>query len=189
MEEKCIEAQKSIKKPLESKENLQKELNEQKISLEKIEVYLSSLKTAKEVMEESLNELRKMFNPKLNSRASEIFKLLTGDKYNNIHISKEYDIFIHHETQDRICENFSSGTIDQAYFSLRIAISELILENNSLPIILDDTFRQYDSKRLEKAIDFLINYKPGLSQSIIFTCHEDVVKVAKIKGANIVNVG
>ncbi len=189
LEEKCIEAQKSIKKPLESKENLQKELNEQKISLEKIEVYLSSLKTAKEVMEESLNELRKMFNPKLNSRASEIFKLLTGDKYNNIHISKEYDIFIHHETQDRICENFSSGTIDQAYFSLRIAISELILENNSLPIILDDTFRQYDSKRLEKAIDFLINYKPGLSQSIIFTCHEDVVKVAKIKGANIVNVG
>ena len=70
-----------------------------------------------------------------------------------------------------------------------MAISEFILENNSLPIILDDAFRQYDSKRLEKVIDFLINYKPGLSQSIIFTCHEDVVKAAKIKGANIVSVG
>lgn len=189
LEEKCIEAQKSIKNTSESKEDLQKALNEQKVRLKKTEAYHSSLKIAKEVMEESLNELRKTFNPKLNSRASEIFKFLTENKYNNIHISKEYDIFIHHETQDYICENFSSGTIDQAYFSLRMAISELILENNSLPIILDDAFRQYDSKRLEKVIDFLINYKPGLSQSIIFTCHEDVVKVAKIKGANIVSVG
>ena len=153
-----------------------------------MELYLKSLKTAKAVIEESAEELRKIFSPALNSRVSEIFSKLTEEKYTGVHVTKEYDISINHGMQSHLAENFSSGTIDQAYFSLRMAVSEMISGKNHLPIIIDDSFRQYDSKRLEKVLEFLSEYKKGSSQSIIFTCHESVAKAAKIKGANIIKM-
>lgn len=188
LEEKCVELQKKIKIPCENKEVLQKELDDKKVKLKNMELYLKSLKTAKTVIEESAEELRKIFSPTLNSRVSEIFSKLTEEKYTGVHVTKEYDISINHGMQSHLAENFSSGTIDQAYFSLRMAVSEMISGKNHLPIIIDDSFRQYDSKRLEKVLKFLSEYKKGSSQSIIFTCHESVAKAAKIKGANIIKM-
>lgn len=188
LEEKCIELQKKIKIPCENKEVLQKELNDKKLKLKNMETYLKSLKVAKEIIEESSEEVRKIFSPVLNSKVSEIFSKITEKKYTGVHVSKEYDISINHGTETHLAENFSSGTIDQAYFSLRMAISEMISGENCLPIIIDDSFRQYDNKRLEKVLEFLSEYKKDFSQSIIFTCHESIVEAAKMKGANIIKM-
>lgn len=84
------------------------------------------------------------------------------------------------------CEHFSSGTIDQAYFSLRVAIAEIISNGNCIPIIMDDSLMRYDKIRLEKILNFLINYKKDSFQSIIFTCHGTVAKLAQEKGAKII---
>lgn len=188
LEEKCIELQKKIKIPCENKEVLQKELNDKKLKLKNMEIHLKSLKVAKEIIEESSEEVRKIFSPVLNSKVSEIFSKITEKKYTDVHVSKEYDISINHGTETHLAENFSSGTIDQAYFSLRMAISEMISGENCLPIIIDDSFRQYDNKRLEKVLEFLSEYKKDFSQSIIFTCHESIVEAAKMKGANIIKM-
>lgn len=184
LEEKYIEIQKNIKPPHDNMENLDKALCGQKSKLFDMKTYLESLQTALPVIEESSDELRKNFNPKLNTRASEIFSCLTGGKYSKLHIVKDYGILIDNDTIDRSCDDFSSGTIDQAYLSLRIAISELISAETRAPIILDDVFMQYDDNRLSKALEFLKDYSLKIQdgcQIIIFTCHKHIADMASSK--------
>ena len=87
------------------------------------------------------------------------------------------------------CESFSSGTIDQAYLALRIAISEFISSDNNVPLILDDAFIQYDDKRLEKVIKFFEEYANSQKerQVIVFTCHKNVSELAKKNGAHVIS--
>lgn len=188
LEEKYIEIQKSIKTPEENIENLEKELTVQKQELKHAENYFESLQIALNVMEDSADELRRDFNPKLDLRASEIFKLLTDGAYHKIHIGKDYNIVVNKNSGFYDCENFSSGTIDQAYLALRIAISEFISPDNSVPLILDDAFIQYDDKRLEKVINFFKEYANSQNerQVILFTCHKNVSELAKKNGARVI---
>lgn len=167
-----IETQKKIINTSEDPENLKLCLKNLELKRQKMEEYYRSLEIALGAFEEVSDELRKNFNPKLNSRASEIFKKLTGGKYDNLYIQKDYDFIVGEKTIDRYSRYFSSGTIDQAYLAVRIAVSELI-GGTEIPIIFDDTLMQYDDERLKNTIAFLKVYsKEEGIQSVIFTCHE-----------------
>ena len=65
-------------------------------------------------------------------------------------------------------EQVSRGTIEQIYFALRMAASEILYEED-YPVILDDTFVFYDDKRLENTLRWL---KKNKKQVIIFTCQK-----------------
>ncbi len=189
LEENYLEIQKNIKTPDENIENLEKRLHDFKAELSNMEQYFDSLKIAYKTMEEASDELRRDFNPQLDARASEIFEALTSGAYNKIHIGKDYNIMVNKDEYAHKCEDFSSGTIDQAYLALRIAISEFISKNNNVPLILDDAFIQYDDKRLDKVMNFFKDYSRAQEerQVIIFTCHKNVADLAKEKGATVIS--
>ena len=65
-------------------------------------------------------------------------------------------------------EKLSTGTIDQLYLSLRLAIIKELSEE-SIPIFLDESFAYYDDERLENIIKYL-NDEFKYLQIIIFTC-------------------
>ncbi len=167
-----IETQKKIINASEDPEKLKLCATKLSLDKEKMERYYECLKIALDALEEVSDELRRNFNPKLNNRASEIFKDLTGEKYDNLYIQRDYDFIVGGETLDRASRYFSSGTIDQAYLASRIAISELI-SSAKTPLIFDDTLMQYDDERLKNAIAFLKKYAETSGvQSVIFTCHD-----------------
>lgn len=154
--------------------------------LKKMKDYLKSLKIAGEVIEEVSNDLRKNFSPELDRRTSEIFDKLTDGKYKNVHTKKDYSMMVSNQLIDIPCENLSSGTIDQAYLALRIAISEIISSKDLSSLILDDSFIEYDDHRLNLALDFLKNYAEKANRQIIlFTCHKHVAKYAKSKSVKV----
>ena len=75
---------------------------------------------------------------------------------------------------DRISvDRLSEGTLEQIYFSIRIAESEMLLEE-PMPVILDDAFAFYDDKRLESVIKWLSRQK---KQVIILSCHSREAKL------------
>ena len=65
-------------------------------------------------------------------------------------------------------EKLSTGTIDQLYLSLRLAIIKELSEE-SIPIFLDESFAYYDDERLKNILKY-INDEFSDSQIIIFTC-------------------
>jgi uncharacterized protein YhaN len=148
--------------------------------------YCDSLDIAMSVLADSFIEVRRSFGSVLEKKASDIFKGITGGKYQSMSISKSFEIAV--EKADTFggkeIDYLSSGTADQAYLSLRLAICELMAQDGNLfPVLLDDALAQYDDNRTKTALEFLNEYSKN-GQIIMFTCHNSVLNASKESGAN-----
>ena len=173
---------------LESAENpdeLKRKIDELKQITAGQAKFVKAADIALEVLRDSFTELRRGYGSALEQKAGEIFKGLTGGKYESVQISKSFDITVEKSGVFGGKESayLSSGTYDQAYLSLRLALSSLIFENaDSLPILLDDALTQYDDSRAETALKYFKEYsKKG--QIIMFTCHRSIYSSAEKSGA------
>ena len=121
------------------------------------------------------------FMPLLRSSISDNFSYLTGGRYKSVDIDENMNITVmSEEEKDRKIEleNLSGGTLDQLYLSLRIALSNILSGNQNIPLILDDSFVQYDSKRLRKSLEML-SRESERRQVILFTCQEREAELSK----------
>lgn len=57
-------------------------------------------------------------------------------------------IVLAEQLQKRTPEAYSQGTMQQAYFSYRMAAGHMLMKEEPLPFLLDETFANYDEERL-----------------------------------------
>ena len=136
---------------------------------------------AAEKIKKISNSIKGDFMPLLKSTISDNFSYLTGGRYKSVSIDENMIITVmSEEEKDRKIEleNLSGGTLDQLYLSLRIALSNILSGNQNIPLILDDSFVQYDSKRLGKSLEML-SRESERRQVILFTCQEREAELSK----------
>ena len=121
---------------------------------------------AEEKIRSAAGKLGQQTSDFLNRRASQIFAELTEGKYRGIEADERLEITVWDGERRVRAEQLSRGTLEQIYFSIRMAAAEL-LQEEPMPVILDDTFVFYDDKRLESALKWLRRQE---RQVIIFTC-------------------
>ncbi len=163
------------------------EIKENEAELESQKAFCDAADIAMENLSESFADMRKSFGRVLQGETSKIFRGLTNGAYSSVDISKDLDIKVNRDNTlgAKEWQFLSSGTTDQAYLSLRIALSKLIEgEENSLPLILDDPLTQYDDTRAEAALSYLSDYGKS-HQIILFTCHSKIRDTAEKLGASI----
>lgn len=171
-------------------DDIKKQIDKTALAIEKQESFYAAAGIAKDVLTESFAEIRRGFGSVLENKTSEIFKTLTGGRYTSASISKSFDISV---TQADVFGSkevgyLSSGTADQAYLSLRLALSDLICDDgNILPVMLDDVLTQYDDPRMTDAVKFLKDYSQN-KQIILFTCHSSVSDAAKSAGGKVIKL-
>lgn len=92
-------------------------------------------------------------------------------KYSKVRFTDQLDIEFYHEKlgEWKPVSSLSAGSIDQVYIALRLAIVELTAGNNNYPLVFDDSFVQYDKKRLSRILTYLSTLD---RQVIILTCHK-----------------
>ncbi len=135
------------------------------------------------VIEEIARDKHARIAPKLAERASLHLALITDGAYSEILISRNLEISVRIPQTNRMHEHpeqsLSKGTVDQIYLALRLALVESISENGeSIPMLLDDPFANYDDKRLGLTMR-LIQGIAEKNQVILFTCREDVARAAE----------
>ena len=177
---------KAIKENIPDIEMIKSKLSALKQITESQKEYCEAVDIASTVLTESFIEVRRSFGSVLEKKAGEIFAGITGGNYKALNVSKSFDIVA--EKTDSFGGKeigyLSSGTCDQAYLSLRLAVCELMAENEDrLPILLDDALAQYDDTRTNIALEFLKEYSKD-GQIILFTCHNSVLHSAKQSGAD-----
>lgn len=186
--EKLAAAESSAISRLEAAENpdgLKREIDELKQKTANQAKFVKAADIALEVLKDSFAELRRGYGSALEQKAGEIFKGLTGGKYEGMQISKSFDISVEKSGVfgGKETAYLSAGTCDQAYLSLRLALSSLMFENSeSLPVLLDDALSQYDDNRAETALKYLKEYSEN-GQIIMFTCHRSLYSEAEKSGA------
>lgn len=152
--------------------------------------YYELLETASTVLDDAFALLRRNFGGAVEKRALNFFSKLTGEKYTDISVSKNFEMRVtgNDGKSSKEIEYLSRGAFEQAYFSLRLALSELMSDQAiGLPIMLDDVFSQYDDARLYKGFEFLSDYAKQ-NQVIFFTCHNICRDISDKLGANIINI-
>lgn len=134
----------------------------------RLEFRKKALQLAEEKMKGAAESLGRQTSGRLNRRASEIFSELTGGRYRGVSVGEKMEITVWDGERNIRADRLSRGTLEQIYFSVRMAAAELLLEE-PMPVLLDDTFAFYDEKRLESVLKWLSSQK---RQVIIFTCHK-----------------
>lgn len=170
-------------KNITNPEELEKQIETLEAKIKEEEFIYKATETAIETLTDAFMGLRKNFGSVINKRASEIFSALTGNAYEEMTVSSEFDIAVSPSESfgSKEWQYLSAGTIDQAYFSLRLAVSEMLSADlKGLPLFLDDVFCQYDDIRNKKAMEFLKEYSKT-NQVSLFTCHGSYSQFGELK--------
>lgn len=160
---------------IELLEDNEDELNRNKQRYEKIiqrmkedKVELDAINLALSTIQELSIDIHDSFGKELNLSVSSIIGDITNNKYDDIKIDENLDIKVGWNGNYIPMERLSAGTIDQLYLSLRMGVSKLLMGEETMPVILDDSFALYDETRLRATLKQLT----GEKQVIAFTCHQ-----------------
>ena len=141
----------------------------------RLEARLRALRTAEEQLKLAAEELGRQTAESLNEKASDIFAQITDGRYSGLKIGEKLQVSVWDGSRNIPAERLSRGTLEQIYFSVRMAAAE-ILQEEPLPVILDETFAFYDEKRLESALKWLRGQK---KQVIILSCGKREEEIAR----------
>jgi uncharacterized protein YhaN len=119
----------------------------------------------------------------LAERAGRYLQSITAGAYEEVRIGPDLGIEVRIPGRDTFgdakANQLSKGAIDQIYFALRLALVELLSEGGeSLPMVLDDPFANYDDERLHASMRLLRDLAQW-RQVLLFSCRQDVVTVAR----------
>ena len=176
---------KAAEKVMENPESLKEQIAALTKKTEGQAQYINDLDLAMTVLSESFGEVRRSYGSVLDNKTAQIFSGITSGKYQSLNVSKSFDITVQKADSFGSYElgYLSSGTVDQAYLSLRLALNGLITDNgDSLPVLLDDSLAQFDDNRQRIALEYLKEYSKE-NQIIMFTCHKNISDTAKDLGA------
>jgi uncharacterized protein YhaN len=136
----------------------------------------TSMNLVKEILSEAYEEMQNSVSPRLTEQLSKNIAEITNGKYNKVKFNDEQGMVVEVENGNYIIgERLSTGTIDQLYLSLRLAMLDEMTEEK-IPIIFDEAFAYFDDNRLENILKYL-NSKYFNRQIILFTCNDREINI------------
>lgn len=133
-----------------------------------LETKKRALELAEEQMKAAAGQMSGQTAGLMNRKASDIFSELTDGRYRSLDVSEGVEISVWDGVRRIPADRLSRGTLEQVYFAVRMAAAE-ILQEEEMPLILDETFAFYDEKRLDSVLKWLSRQR---RQVIILTCHK-----------------
>ncbi|MBC7959547.1 MAG: hypothetical protein H7X94_06760, partial [Vallitaleaceae bacterium] len=161
-----------VRKPALIEEELTKNYDE----LERMSFKLNTYSIIEEAITHISKNIQENFAPRLNEKISKIISMATDYKYTDVKVSADMDITIVDNELNKLVKvsDLSAGTLDLMFFALRLSIAEITNPEQNIPIVLDDSFVQYDERRLIKMLELITQLD---RQVLLFTCHKREAKV------------
>ena len=106
----------------------------------------------------------------MNREVSKLMQELTGGKYGHVVVDNELGLKVDTGNGFVSADQFSTGTKEQLYLVLRLAMINLLYPDKKMPIMFDDSFVYYDDGRLARILSWLS--RQGYEQILIFTCQK-----------------
>ena len=163
-------------------------------SLRELEADLVRERDRKWVLARLLREADRRFReehqPDLLRRASSYLRHLTGGRYERLVVDERGDggdlfqiVGPGLPAPVPLAAPVSTGTLEQAYLSLRLAIVDHLDQGGErLPLFVDEVFVNWDSERRTRGLDVLSGIS-DVRQVFVFTCHEGLTAELQARGA------
>ncbi|MBC6316821.1 ATP-binding protein [Listeria grandensis] len=133
------------------------------------------VKLAKDMVSSIMRKLQEEKLPKVLIRATHFFDVLSKGNYAQVRFVESR---LQVERRDGLRffpEELSQATKEQLYLAIRFAVIQMLHAEQRLPIIIDDSFVNFDEERLEEIMVLLQEIRRE-NQVIFFTCHKQLSK-------------
>ena len=154
---------------LDTEDSLTRQLQAEQSRVAALEDTCAALELAQDTLAKAAAELQRRFAPELSRRAQDLFSQLTDGQYDRLTLSEDLSLLAgsHKEATLRSPLWRSSGTTDQLYLALRLALSETLTPQ--APLVLDDALVRFDDHRLKLTLEVLQEIAKD-KQILLFTC-------------------
>jgi uncharacterized protein YhaN len=168
-------------------------------SLRDEESRLTRARDRKRVLAHLLREADRRFReehqPDLVRRAGSYLRHLTGGRYDRLVIDETHDDHLFHVVGPSLpapvplAPPVSTGTLEQAYLSLRLAIVDHLDQGGErLPLFIDEVFVNWDGERRTRGLEVLAGVS-STRQVFVFTCHPGVAAELERHGGRVLQLG
>lgn len=145
-------------------EEIECQKKEKESIIEKADIYQKALL----ILDNAFANAKNTFFPSLSLKTAEIFSFITSHEDLIVNSNDKFDLSITKSGYVRSASFLSRGALDALYFSLRLAIIDIMSENGTvLPLYLDDVFANCDDKRTIALLELI--YKVSEKHQI-FLC-------------------
>ena len=167
-------------------------------SLQEAEVRLVEERDRKWILAQLLREADRRFReehqPDLLRRASSYLEHLTGGRYDRLLVDEQSDRDLFQLVGPGIpapiplAAPISTGTLEQAYLSLRLAIVDHLDQGSErLPLFIDEAFVNWDVERRDRGLEVLASLA-ATRQVFAFTCHPEMAQQLAARGGKILHL-
>ena len=137
------------------------------------------LAIARALLQKARERYERERQPEVIRDASVFFARITRDRYLRILAppgEPTLDVLDRNERRMHL-DQLSSGTKEQLYFAVRLGlIRELSKHQESLPVVMDDIFANFDPDRALAAMDAVLELA-RTHQVLVFTCHPETCQL------------
>jgi len=147
-----------------------------------------------QLVREADRRFREEHQPDLMRRASGYLAHLTGGRYDRIAADETSQGDLFHifgpalPAPVPLTPPISTGTLEQAYLSLRLAIVDHLDQGGErLPLFVDEVLVNWDQERRARGMDVLVDVS-STRQLFVFTCHDDVAADLADRGATVLEL-
>jgi uncharacterized protein YhaN len=167
-------------------------------SLQEAEARLVEERDRKWVLAQLLREADRRFReehqPDLLRRASSYLEHLTGGRYDRLLVDEQSERDLFQLVGPAIpapiplASPISTGTLEQAYLSLRLAIVDHLDQGSErLPLFIDEAFVNWDAERRDRGLEVLASLAET-RQVFAFTCHPEMAQQLAARGGRILHL-
>ncbi|WP_282173803.1 ATP-binding protein [Cytobacillus firmus] len=130
---------------------------------------------AKDILDRTIRSFKNERLPKMLDKAEHYLSYLTNGRYVRIFPKEEGSGFLIESKTGAVFEakELSQATAEQIYVSFRLALAMTIYGKYPFPIIIDDSFVNFDHVRTERVINLLKSLTNR--QVLFFTCHKHLL--------------
>lgn len=145
------------------------------------------------LVKEAERRFREEHQPDLLRRASEHLDGITGGRYHRLLLGDPdpRTVFVRGGGAgypQKVESPLSTGTREQVYLSLRLAILDHLDEGHErLPVFLDEALVNWDRTRRERGLDRIAALATR-RQFFLFTCHEEMAGEMEARGARVLSL-
>lgn len=145
------------------------------------------LAVAKELLNRTVERFKEEHLPVMLKKAEEYLSFLTEGNYLKMFLKEEGSGFLIERKDLQLFDanELSQATAEQVYVALRMALATTIYKKYAFPIIIDDSFVNFDHVRTARVIELLKNMKDN--QILFFTCHQHLLPLFKKDSIIMVN--
>jgi len=163
---------KELCKSSRSLDDLDRELDERNKRYKEVEFCRDAVLKALDTIDKAERDFHaQYFAPEVDSTALAILPQI-GIDYTDIKIDPSFNIkVLVRGLGYKDIEEFSTGTIDQVYLTIRMALCHVLTQGGEkLPLFLDETFSNCDRERWMQIMNFILDIS-NETQVLYFTCH------------------